>query len=119
MEAIELDLDPADDELVAAFAGIVRELALERLDLTDPLTAIEADRRLAARVPDGAVEFAPAHLLTPPMWSVHRDTPGGYVPASAGATVEESLESSERLGQVRPSEADPEVVAGVVQLQAG
>lgn len=73
MEAIELDLDPADDELVAAFAGVVRDLALERLDLTDPLTAIEADRRLGQQLPDGAVEFVAPALLAPPVWSVHRD----------------------------------------------
>ena len=76
MEAIELDLDPADDELVVAFAAVVRDLALERLDLTDPLTAIEADRRLAQRVPHGAVDFLPAHLLTPPVWSVYREAGG-------------------------------------------
>lgn len=73
VDAIELDLDPADEELVTAFARVVRDLALERHDLTDPLTAIEADRRLAQWVPDGAVEFVPAHLLAPPVWSVHRD----------------------------------------------
>ncbi len=73
MDTIELDLDAADDELVSAFAGVVRDLALERRDLTDPLTAIEADRRLAQRVPDGAVEYLPAALLAPPIWSVHRD----------------------------------------------
>lgn len=73
MDAIELDLDSADDELVSAFALVVRDLALERRDLTDPLTAIEADRRLAQRVPDGTVEFHPAALLAPPIWSVHRD----------------------------------------------
>ena len=73
MDAIELDLDGADDELVRAFAGVVRDLALERRDLTDPLTAIEADRRLAELLPGGAVEYLPPHLLTPPVWSVHRD----------------------------------------------
>ena len=73
MDAIELDLDPADEELVSAFAAVVRDLALERLDLTDPLTAIEADRRLAQWVPNGTVEFVRPHLLTPPVWSVHRD----------------------------------------------
>ncbi len=73
MDAIELDLDPGDEELVSAFARVVRDLALERLDLTDPLTAIEADRRLSQTVPDGAVQFVPAHLLDPPVWSVHRD----------------------------------------------
>ena len=73
MDAIELDLDPGDEELVNAFARVVRDLALERLDLTDPLTAIEADRRLAQSVPDGTIQFVPAHLLTPPVWSVHRD----------------------------------------------
>jgi hypothetical protein len=75
VDAIELDLDAADDELVTAFAGVVRDLALERLDLTDPLTAIEADRRLGEQIPDGAVEFVPAALLEPPIWSVHRDGP--------------------------------------------
>ena len=73
VDAIELDLDPGDEELVTAFARVVRDLALERLDLTDPLTAIEADRRLSQTVPDSAVEFVPAHLLTPPVWSVRRD----------------------------------------------
>jgi hypothetical protein len=75
VDAIELELDPGDEELVSAFALVVRELALERHDLTDPLTAIEADRRLSQTVPDGAVQFVPAHLLTPPVWSVHRDAP--------------------------------------------
>ena len=73
MDAIELDLDPGDEELVTAFATVVRDLALERLDLTDPLTAIEADRRLSQTIPDSAVQFVAAHLLTPPVWSVHRD----------------------------------------------
>jgi hypothetical protein len=73
MDAIELDLDPGDEELVNAFARVVRDLALERLDLTDPLTAIEADRRLAQSVPDGTIQFVPAYLLAPPVWSVHRD----------------------------------------------
>ncbi len=73
MDSIELDLDSADDELVSAFAVVVRDLALERRDLTDPLTAIEADRRLAERVPDGAIDFVPSALLAPPVWSVHRD----------------------------------------------
>jgi len=77
MEAIELDLDPADDELVVAFAGVVRDLALERLDLRDPLTAIEADRRLGEQIPDGTVEFLPARILAPPVWSVHRDASEG------------------------------------------
>ena len=77
MDAIELDLDAADDELVRAFAGVVRDLALERKDLTDPLTAIEADRRLAQRCPGGAVEFVPSPLLAPPVWSVHRDGRNG------------------------------------------
>jgi hypothetical protein len=77
VEEIELDLDTTDDELVSAFAVVVRDLALERLDLTDPLTAIEADRRLAERVPDGTVEYlAPAALLAPPTWLVHRDGVG-------------------------------------------
>jgi hypothetical protein len=75
VDAIELDLDPGDEELVSAFARVVRDLALERHDLTDPLTAIEADRRLSQTVPDGAVQFVPAHLLAPPVWSVHRDAP--------------------------------------------
>jgi hypothetical protein len=100
VDAIELDLDPGDEELVNAFAYVVRDLALERLDLTDPLTAIEADRRLSQAVPDGAVEFVPAHLLTPPIWSVHRDgretvassatssTSAGYgVPARQAASL--------------------------------
>jgi hypothetical protein len=73
VDSIELDLDSADDELVSAFAVVVRDLALERRDLTDPLTAIEADRRLAERVPDGAIDFVPSALLAPPVWSVHRD----------------------------------------------
>jgi hypothetical protein len=73
VDTIELDLDAADDELVSAFAVVVRDLALERRDLTDPLTAIEADRRLAERVPDGAIDFVPSALLAPPVWSVHRD----------------------------------------------
>jgi hypothetical protein len=76
MDPIRLDLDEADAELVDAVARIVRELALERRDLTDPLTAIEADRRLGESVPGGAVEFVPAHLLAPPVWSVHRDRLG-------------------------------------------
>ena len=80
MDAIELDLDAADDELVSAFAGVVRDLALERRDLTDPLTAIEADRRLAERIPDGAVEYLPSALLAPPVWSVHRDRLDGSEP---------------------------------------
>ena len=73
MDAIELDMDGADDELVRAFAVVVRDLALERLDLTDPLTAIEADRRLGECCPGGSVEFVPPALLAPPVWSVHRD----------------------------------------------
>ena len=73
MDPIELDLDDGDDELVTAFARVVRDLALERRDLTDPLTAIEADRRLAESLPDGAIEYQPAHLFTPPMWLVHRE----------------------------------------------
>ena len=80
MDAIELDLDPGDEELVTAFATVVRDLALERLDLTDPLTAIEADRRLSQTIPDSAVQFVPAHLLTPPVWSVHRDAPSNPTP---------------------------------------
>jgi len=80
VDPIELDLDPGDEELVTAFAVVVRDLALERLDLTDPLTAIEADRRLAQTIPDSAVEFVPAHLLAPPVWSVHRDGEAGAVP---------------------------------------
>ena len=76
MDAIELDLDSADDELVAAFAGVVRDLALERRDLTDPLTAIEADRRLGERLPGGAVELVSRTLLAPPVWAVHRDGTG-------------------------------------------
>lgn len=84
MDAIELDLDPGDEELVNAFARVVRDLALERLDLTDPLTAIEADRRLAQSVPDGTVQFVPAHLLTPPLWSVHRDVAEVGSPQPAG-----------------------------------
>jgi hypothetical protein len=77
VDTIELDLDAADDELVSAFATVVRDLALERRDLSDPLTAIEADRRLAEQVPDGAVEYVPSTLLEPPVWSVHRDGPDG------------------------------------------
>ena len=73
VDPIELDLDDGDDELVTAFARVVRDLALERRDLTDPLTAIEADRRLAESLPDGAVEYRPAHLFAPPMWLVHRE----------------------------------------------
>ena len=84
MDAIELDLDPGDEELVNAFARVVRDLALERLDLTDPLTAIEADRRLAQSVPDGTIQFVPAHLLTPPVWSVHRDAPDAASRQPAG-----------------------------------
>jgi hypothetical protein len=85
VDAIELDLDPGDEELVNAFARVVRDLALERLDLTDPLTAIEADRRLAQSVPDGTIQFVPAHLLAPPVWSVHRDV--AEVPAHQPAGV--------------------------------
>lgn len=77
VDAIELDLDAADDELVRAFARIVRDLALERRDLADPLTAIEADRRLGERVPGGAVEYLPSQLLAPPVWSVHREIAPG------------------------------------------
>ena len=73
VDPIELELDDADDELVTAFARVVRDLALERRDLTDPLTAIEADRRLAESLPDGTVEYRPPHLFTPPMWLVHRE----------------------------------------------
>ena len=80
MDAIELDLDPGDEELVTAFATVVRDLALERLDLTDPLTAIEADRRLSQTIPDSAVQFVPAYLLTPPVWSVHRDGASSRTP---------------------------------------
>ncbi len=57
VDAIELHRDAADHELVRAFAAVVRDLALERRDLTDPLTAIEADRLLAEQVAGGAVEF--------------------------------------------------------------
>jgi hypothetical protein len=77
VDTIELDLDDADDELVSAFAAVVRDLALERRDLADPLTAIEADRRLAEHVPDGAVQYVPSTLLAPPVWSVHRDGADG------------------------------------------
>ncbi len=73
VDPIELELDDGDDELVTAFARVVRDLALERRDLTDPLTAIEADRRLAESLPDGTIEYRPAHLFTPPMWLVHRE----------------------------------------------
>jgi hypothetical protein len=85
VDAIELDLDPGDEELVTAFALVVRDLALERLDLTDPLTAIEADRRLAQTIPDSAVEFVAAHLLAPPVWSVHRDATDGTRRQAAAA----------------------------------
>ena len=83
MDAIELDMDGADDELVTAFALVVRDLARERLDLTDPLTAIEADRRLAERCPGCAVEFVPPALLAPAVWSVRRD--GTAAAGGAGA----------------------------------
>ncbi len=73
VNAIELDLDAADDELVRAFAAIVRELALERRDMADPLTAIEADRRLGEQVPGGSVAYLPSQLFAPPVWSVYRN----------------------------------------------
>jgi hypothetical protein len=91
MDAIELDLDGADDELVRAFAVVVRDLALERRDLTDPLTAIEADRRLGERLPGGSVEYVPSPLLAPPVWAVHRDalalTDARRAPAHAPAAT--------------------------------
>ena len=85
MDAIEVDLDDADDELVSAFASVVRELALERRDLTDPLTAIEADRLLGEQVPGGSVEYLPSQLFAPPVWSVHRDAVAS-VPAASGSS---------------------------------
>jgi hypothetical protein len=72
MDEIELELDRADHELVRAFAVVVHDLAQERRDLTDPLTAIEADRRLGERCPGSAIEFVPPALLAPPLWCVHR-----------------------------------------------
>lgn len=87
MDPIELDLDSADDELVAAFAGVVRDLALERLDLTDPLTAIEADRRLGELLPGGSVEFVSRPLLAPPVWAVHRDDVPATRPGQTEATA--------------------------------
>jgi hypothetical protein len=86
MDAIELELDPNDDELATAFAGVVRDLALERRDLTDPLTAIEADRRLGQRCPGGSVEFSAPNLLAPPIWSVQREAmPGSGTGAAVAA----------------------------------
>lgn len=73
MDTIELDLDGADDELVSAFAVVVRDLALERRDMADPLTAIEADRRLAERVPGGTIEYSAPAVFAPPVWTVQRD----------------------------------------------
>jgi hypothetical protein len=73
MDAIELDLDPDDPELVCAVAEVVDRLTSEHRDLTDPLTAIEADRRIGDDLPDATIEYGPPGLLTLPFWRVRRD----------------------------------------------
>lgn len=77
MDQIELELDTADEELVSAFATVVRDLALERRDMADPMTAVEADRRLGEQVTGGAVEYVPSALFRPPIWLVHRSGSSG------------------------------------------
>ena len=73
MDAIELDVDPDDPELLGAVADVVDTLTTEHLDLADPLTAIEADRRIACDVPDATIEYQPSGLLDPPVWRIRRD----------------------------------------------
>jgi hypothetical protein len=73
MDTIELDLDPDDPELVCAVAEVVDSLTTERRDLTDPLTAIEADRRIGTDLPDATIEYGPPGLLKPPYWRIRRD----------------------------------------------
>jgi hypothetical protein len=74
VDAIELDVDPDDDELIGALSDVVAGLALERHDLADPLTAIEADQRIGFELADASIEYEPAHLLEPPVWRIRRDT---------------------------------------------
>jgi hypothetical protein len=72
MDAIELDLDTSDPELLGAIAVVVRSLEVERLDLADPLTAIEADRRIADELPDAVVHYENCGFLNPPVWRIRR-----------------------------------------------
>ena len=72
MDAIELDLDTSDPELLGAVAVVVRSLESERLDLADPLTAIEADRRIADELPDAVVHYENSGFLNPPVWRIRR-----------------------------------------------
>ena len=73
VDAIELDVDPDDPELLGAVADVVSELTTEHHDLADPMTAFEADRRIAADMPDATIEYRPTGLLDPPVWRIRRD----------------------------------------------
>ena len=73
MDTIELDLDPDDPELVGAVSVVVSSLEQESLDLGDPMTAIEADRRIGSSLPDASIEYEPASLLGLPVWRIRRD----------------------------------------------
>ncbi len=73
MDAIELDVDPDDPELLGAVADVVEGLTTEHLDLADPMTAFEADRRIATDMPDATIEYQATGLLDPPVWRIRRD----------------------------------------------
>jgi hypothetical protein len=73
VDAIELDVDPDDPELLGAVADVVDGLTTEHQDLADPMTAIEADRRIACDMPDARIEYQPTGFLDPPVWRIRRD----------------------------------------------
>jgi hypothetical protein len=73
VDAIELDVDPNDPELLGAVADVVDGLTTEHQDLADPMTAFEADRRIATDMPDATIEYQQAGLLDPPVWRIRRD----------------------------------------------
>jgi hypothetical protein len=73
VDTIAFDIDPDDPELVGAVARVATALTRERQDLADPLTAIEADRRIGTSLPDASIEYEPAALLGTPVWRVRRD----------------------------------------------
>lgn len=73
VDPIDLDVDSADPELVRAVADVVSSLTSEHHDLADPLTAIEADRRICCDVPDASIEYEAPGLFRPPVWRIRRD----------------------------------------------
>ena len=73
MDAIDIDISPNDPELLGAAAQVVDALTDERQDLADPMTAFEADRRIATDLPDATIEYLATGLLDPPIWRIRRE----------------------------------------------